>query len=70
MRVSASCSWCHELTSTEERFCRSCGHEAHKSRMDCACPVCRRWREKPAEVEAEGLRELYRRWKEEGEEER
>lgn len=37
-----SCSWCHDLNDTSERFCRSCGHEAHKPRTLCDCPVCER----------------------------
>ena len=40
MFTSRSCSWCHSMNPTAERYCRSCGHEAHVARLDCGCPRC------------------------------
>ncbi len=40
IRLERSCSWCHEMNSAAERYCQSCGHEAHVCRMDCRCKQC------------------------------
>ncbi len=42
MRTSGSCSWCHAINPTTQRFCKDCGHEAHVPRMRCRCPRCAR----------------------------
>jgi len=36
-----SCSWCQDLNPMSEKFCGTCGHEAHTPRMFCRCPKCR-----------------------------
>lgn len=40
-RSFASCSWCHEMNETTVELCKSCGHQAHVARMNCACSMCR-----------------------------
>jgi len=40
MMISVSCSWCRTLNPMTVRFCRQCGHCAHKARMLCDCPKC------------------------------
>jgi hypothetical protein len=40
MRTSRSCSWCHAINPTTQRFCKDCSHEAHVPRMDCRCSRC------------------------------
>ena len=40
MLISRSCSFCHSMTPATERYCRSCGHEAHVARLDCQCLRC------------------------------
>jgi len=32
------------MNVASERYCRSCGHEAHVARLDCRCPRCNRAR--------------------------
>jgi len=40
IRMSVSCSWCDTLNEITIKFCRQCGHCAHKARMLCDCPQC------------------------------
>ena len=35
-----SCSWCHEFNDTNNVYCKECGHEVNKARIDCECPQC------------------------------
>lgn len=42
MTVCRSCGWCHTMNDSTEHWCHSCGHAAHKARMDCDCPRCLR----------------------------
>jgi hypothetical protein len=44
MLISRSCSHCHTMNVASERYCRSCGHEAHVARLDCQCTRCNRLR--------------------------
>jgi hypothetical protein len=30
------------MNDSTEHWCHSCGHAAHKARMDCDCPRCLR----------------------------
>lgn len=47
MRVTQTCSWCHEPNDVEthtngrKTFCWSCGHRADVPRVQCDCRVCR-----------------------------
>jgi hypothetical protein len=34
------CPWCSELNFGERPYCKSCGHESYKSRLDCQCRHC------------------------------
>lgn len=47
MKVSQSCSWCHQINQLTitlggimASFCSNCGHRADKSRLECDCPSC------------------------------
>ena len=51
MMISRSCSHCHEINPATERYCRSCGHEAHVCRLDCQCPRCLRARHRASAAE-------------------
>lgn len=38
--MTTTCSWCHESNEATVRFCKGCGHEAHRPRMHCGCDRC------------------------------
>lgn len=42
MRMSKSCSWCHELNlmTGGPVLCHCCGHRADVARADCDCAAC------------------------------
>jgi hypothetical protein len=40
MRIGRSCSWCHTMNYQDVQYCRSCGHDAWKTRMECECSYC------------------------------
>jgi hypothetical protein len=40
LQQSQSCSWCHTLNDLRASTCRTCGHDAHRPRMQCMCPQC------------------------------
>lgn len=35
-----SCSWCKSPNPMDREFCINCGHQAHKVRAECRCPLC------------------------------
>ena len=37
---SFSCSWCRAMNRETERWCRACGHAAHRPRLACDCLQC------------------------------
>jgi hypothetical protein len=40
------------MNPASERYCRSCGHEAHVARLDCLCPRCATARRRAAAADA------------------
>jgi hypothetical protein len=40
MLVSTSCGHCHAMNPLSVQRCRECGHDAHRSRMECSSPRC------------------------------
>jgi hypothetical protein len=39
--MEISCSWCHEINSEMDSYCKNCGHEVGRSRLDCNCYACK-----------------------------
>ena len=35
-----ACSWCGKSNDAVVSLCWNCGHEAHKTRLDCTCTRC------------------------------
>lgn len=35
-----TCPWCHEPNFGNRPYCKYCGHETHKSRLECECRQC------------------------------
>jgi hypothetical protein len=44
MRMSVTCSWCHQANEVEcgkAVYCSMCGHRADRQRVACDCVACR-----------------------------
>lgn len=40
MSVSITCSWCHTVNDSFQRWCKTCSHSAWLPRLDCDCRKC------------------------------
>ena len=40
MLMLNKCPWCAELNFGNRPNCKCCGHETHKSRIECECLQC------------------------------
>jgi hypothetical protein len=63
MLTSSSCSWCHAINQIGggTTFCKVCGHDAARARMDCACPACASRRTTPTVmIDSDEIRRLFR----------
>lgn len=61
MKLTLTCSWCHEANFRHRNglkvFCWSCGHRADVPRVECDCPKCRREKVVPISRKAGQYRE-------------
>jgi hypothetical protein len=41
LNLMRQCSWCHKTNTQLMKYCRYCGHAAHRPKHQCDCLTCR-----------------------------